>query len=66
MKTIEIQLPTSCNKNTAITTDNRFIADSNDGSKWDRLKLPLPTGVWSILKQEGNCVILIESERTRR
>jgi len=34
--------------NWAITTDNHFIADTNNSANWDDLKFPLPEGNWSI------------------
>lgn len=44
---ITIKIPLNF-MNTAITTDNFFIADTNDSSNWDTLKIPLPIGEWSI------------------
>ena len=45
--------------NTAITTDNFFIADTNNSTNWDTLKFPLPEGNWSIFNVSNNKVTLI-------
>jgi hypothetical protein len=34
--------------NTAITSDNYFIADTNDSVNWDFIKFPLPIGNWKL------------------
>jgi len=44
--------------NTAITTDNHFIADTNDSVNWDFIKFPLPEGNWKLYSIEGKVVIL--------
>lgn len=38
---IDVQIPRNF-MNCAITTDNFLIANTNDGSNWDTLKIPLP------------------------
>jgi len=55
---IEIKIPKGF-MNTAVTTDNFFIADTNDSANWDTLKFPLPEGNWSIFNVSNNKVTLI-------
>ena len=59
MKSIKIELPKGF-MNIAVTTDNHFIADTNDSENWDTLKFPLPEGTWVIQSVEGKKVVLIE------
>ncbi len=40
-RTIQVEYPDGWS-NCGITTDNHFIADTNNGAKWDTLKFPLP------------------------
>lgn len=47
--------------NTAVTSDNFFIADTNSNESWDSLKFPLPKGRWSICSISNNKVILQKS-----
>lgn len=60
MKTqIEIKKPKNF-MNCSVTTDNHFIADTNDSANWDTLKFPLPKGKWSIYsyKNDNSIVVL--------
>ena len=50
--------------NSAVTSDNFFIADTNDSAKWDTLKFPLPKGRWSIYSISGKIAILNSMEIT--
>jgi hypothetical protein len=59
---IEIELPKGY-MNTDVTTDNHFIADTNDGANWDKLKFPLPKGKWSIYSVKGKMVVLVDTRR---
>ena len=54
---IEIKLPKGF-MNIGVTTNNYFIADTNDSAHWDTLKFPLPQGKWSIYSVKDNKVIL--------
>lgn len=40
-KTINVEYPNGWS-NCGITTDNHFIADTNNSANWDTLKFPLP------------------------
>ena len=54
---IEIELPKGF-MNIAVTKDNFLIADTNDSSNWDTLKIPLPEGEWVIHSVFGKVVTL--------
>lgn len=54
---IEIIIPKGF-MNVGVTTDNFFIADTNDSSNWDSLKFPLPEGKWNIFSSNGKNIIL--------
>lgn len=59
MNEITIEIPNGFYNCTA-TKSNHFIADTNDSGKWDKLKLPLPPGKWSIYSQSGRyCLTLL-------
>jgi hypothetical protein len=57
---IEIELPKGF-MNTAVTSDNFFIADTNNSANWDKLKFPLPRGKWSIHSTSNKKVVLQKS-----
>ena len=57
---IEIKIPNGF-MNTAVTTDNFFIADTNDSANWDTLKFPLPEGNWSIFNVSNNKVTILRN-----
>ena len=57
---IEIKIPKGF-MNTAVTTDNFFIADTNDSANWDTLKFPLPEGNWSIFNVSNNKVTILRN-----
>jgi len=57
---IEIILPKGY-MNTSVTTDNYFISDTNDSANWDKLKFPLPEGIWSIYSIEDKIITLIKN-----
>ena len=61
---IEIKIPKGY-MNCGVSTDNTFIADTNDSQNWDTLSFPLPTppngGVWSIHSYDGLTVKLVEN-----
>ena len=49
--------------NLAVTSDNRFlIGDTNDSSKWETIKIPLPPGKWKNFHREGEVVIFKNGE----
>ena len=48
--------------NTAITSDNFFIADTNNSVNWDFIKFPLPEGNWKIYSEEGKIIILVNDK----
>ena len=58
MKEIQIKLPKKKVGglwfNIAVTTDNHLIGDSNDSSRWETFKIPLPDGVWNINTRKSN------------
>lgn len=58
LETLRIEIPKGF-MNAGISTCNHFIADTNDSSNWDTIKLPLPKGKWSIQSIEGKMVTLI-------
>lgn len=45
--------------NCGVTTDNHFIADTNDSQNWDTLKFPLPKGEWSIKTNNGDGSVVL-------
>ena len=53
MGIIEVELPKGF-MNVGITTCNNLVADTNDSSKWDTIKFPLPKGRWSIKTYKNN------------
>jgi phage repressor protein C with HTH and peptisase S24 domain len=46
--------------NTAVTTDNFLIVDTNDSANWMKLKYKLPEGKWFIYSSNEHEVILVE------
>ena len=61
LKTIEVELPLGF-MNVAVTLDNHLTANTNDSSKWDTIKFPLPEGKWSVWGIRGKFVILHNKE----
>ena len=59
---IEIKLPKGY-MNIAVTTDNHFIADTNDSANWDEIRFPLPRGKWSIYSIKDKIVTLVNKRR---
>jgi hypothetical protein len=59
MTTIDVVIPNGF-MNTGITTNNYFIADTNDSNNWDTIKFPLPKGIWKIDKINGKIVTLCQ------
>lgn len=52
--------------NVGITTDYKYlIADTNDSSNWDQIKIPLPKGRWVIKSKIGKCIIIINQPATK-
>ena len=51
--------------NSAVTTDNNFVSDTNDSDNWDILRFPLPKGKWSIFSVKGKSVILTSTDKTK-
>jgi lysophospholipid acyltransferase (LPLAT)-like uncharacterized protein len=49
--------------NTAVTTDNYFVADTNDSTNWQKLKFPLPSGKWGIYSIETT--ILVDDDKDK-
>ena len=45
--------------NVAVSVDNYLVADTNNSTKWDTMKFPLPNGVWNIKNVSGKVVTLI-------
>jgi len=60
-ETIVIELPLGF-MNVAVTQDNHLTANTNDSSRWDTMKIPLPEGKWSILSINGKHVFLHKKE----
>lgn len=49
--------------NVEITTDYKYlIADTNDSTNWDKIKIPLPKGTWVIKSNFGKCVVIINRQ----
>ena len=44
---IEVELPKNF-MNVGITVSGELVADTNDSSNWDTLKVPLPKGRWRV------------------
>ena len=59
MKTLLVKIPKGF-MNTAVTSDNHFIADTNDSANWNTLKFPLPKGRWSIMSIYKQDVLLVK------
>lgn len=55
---IKVEIPKGF-MNTAVTTDNFLIADTNDSANWKKFKIKLPQGWWSIFSVSGQEVTLI-------
>ena len=54
-----------CFMNLVVTSDNRFlIGDTNDSSKWETIKIPLPPGEWKKFHREGEIVIFRKEPNT--
>jgi hypothetical protein len=63
MKTrLEIELPKGY-INPAVTIDNFFIAYTNDNTNMDKLKFPLPRGIWVLYSVKGKNITLINTRR---
>jgi hypothetical protein len=56
---IRIELPDNY-MNAAVTVNNTFVADTNDSSNWQVIKLPLPEGKWNLYSISGKSVTLLK------
>jgi hypothetical protein len=48
--------------NFEVTAESKFIGNTNNSPKWDRIIFPLPKGKWSIanFNRERNFIVLID------
>jgi len=57
MKTLKIKLPKGY-MNASISSTGYFLADTNNSSDWDVMRIQLPKGNWSIKSNKGEDIIL--------